>query len=197
MTRWQRNPVAIRDWTQGVPGESGVAVGKKCTVFNWDDGTPVISPTTGQRHFCFTDASEASILKKLAAAEAAAKTLGVDPNAYRKGRVDSRATATQQQAAASKSFGENAAFDCADGRISLFEGDIFFFPKKGGNPHGIVLQGTNDPDKAFVARLRSTIRQWARHGQLATMTGKTILTTSFGENIPSGVQVRVMKNRAR
>lgn len=201
MARYPRhhNPIAVPNYTQGIEGR--VPKGQSCTVFNWEDGTPVLSPTTGQRHYCFNDTKAAEIMFKLTQAEQAAKEAGIHPSATRPVRASSeqstsrRATGAQASAGAA---GDDVVFDCADGRLSLFRGDIYFFPKNGGAPHGIVLEGPKDADRAYVHALREVIRALGHQGQLAGMTGKEILqlnpTAPIAKTRPAAVKIREYKN---
>jgi len=161
-----------------------VKPGVACFIFRWDDGTPVTgndaratdkyeSPHGDAPKWCTTEDRRDLIMKKLDRLEKSA----------RKGTAQAEAGATkaQVQAAAAPADKKDGnvpkhILQCKDGTIVIMENcDIIFVPHKKGRPHGIMLEGKNDKDYAFVQALIGLLVDAGNSGVSKQMTGKELL----------------------
>ena len=168
------NPTA-KHFPKGYAGRDETR-GKSCFIFYNDDGTVARGP--GGELFCFNESKVAVIMARLEAAKKAGE---------------------KQPAAApvAQGVGEDIVFPCADGKISIFRGDVFFFGSNGKN-HGVILHGSTDPDKEIVAALRRVLRAMHESGRAATMSGVTLLSIDpMGGLLPRSpaIMPRLLKNR--
>jgi hypothetical protein len=101
----------------------------------------------------------------------------------RKGTAQAEAGATkaQVQAAATPADKKDGnvpkhILRCKDGTIVVMENcNIIFVPPGKGRPHGIVLEGKDDKDYAFVQALIGLLVDAGKSGVSDGMTGKELL----------------------
>lgn len=150
---------------------------KSCYIIYNDDGTVATGPS-GEK-YCFDEDKAKIIVAKLDRAKKRAA----------EGPATGPATA--------QGVGEDIVFPCADGKISIFRGDVFFFGSNGKN-HGVILHGSTDPDKEIVAALRRVLRTMHESGRAATMSGVALLSIDpMGGLLPRSpaIMPRLLKNR--
>lgn len=165
-------------------GEVLVKPGVACFIFRWDDGTPVTgnsalatdkygSPHGTALKWCTTEDNRDKIMRKLDRLEKSA----------RKGTAQAEAGATkaQVQAAAAPADKKDGnvpkhILKCKDGTVVVMENcNIIFVPPNKGRPHGIMLEGKNDKDYAFVQALIGLLVDAGKSGVSDRMTGKELL----------------------
>jgi hypothetical protein len=165
-----------RHMPQGLPHRPDLRKDTCYIIYN-DDGTVATGPT-GER-YCFSEESARAIVAKLERAKKSAA-----------------ATAARTSAAPATPT-DDIVFPVADGKISIFRGDIFFFGADGKN-HGVILHGATDPDREIVAALRDVVRALHRSGRAAGMTGLQLLMIDpMAGTMPRSpaIQPRLLKNR--
>ena len=150
---------------------------KACYIIYNDDGSVATGPS-GEK-YCFDEDKAKIIVAKLDRAKKRAA----------EGPASGPATAADP--------GGDLVFPCADGRIAIHRGDVFFLGNDGKN-HGVILYGATDPDREIVAALRDLLRGLHQRGRAATMTGLQLLTLDpMAGTLPRSPAIapRLLKNR--
>ena len=162
----------FRHMPQGLPNRPDLRKDSCYIIYN-DDGTVAMGPM-GER-YCFSEETATFIVAKLSRAKASVK----------------------QPPAPNATPGGDIVFPVADGKMSIFRGDIFFFGADGKN-HGVILYGATDPDREIVAALRDVVRALHNSGRAATMNGLQLLMIDpMAGTMPRSpvIQPRLLKNR--
>lgn len=150
---------------------------KSCYIIYNDDGTVATGPS-GEK-YCFDEDKAKIIVAKLDRAKKRAA----------EGPATGPATAEDP--------GGDIVFPCADGRIAIHRGDVFFLGDNGKH-HGILLHGATDPDRQIVAMLRDVLRGMHKMGIAARKTGLELLSIDpTGGTMPrtAASAPKLLKNR--